>query len=132
MYSMLTRSQRISHENLRLRDAQMAGRLRALVCAAGRRRPCPQMQGRTAAAHVHALHRARADAEEPRRRLADGAVQAVDGVVGDYHLVHLGARAMGGAALVMAEMTCVRPDGRITPGCPALWNDAQARPGSAS
>jgi anthraniloyl-CoA monooxygenase len=50
---------------------------------------------------------------------------AVDGVAGDYHLIHLGARAMGGAALVMAEMTCVSPDARITPGCPGLWNDEQ-------
>ena len=49
----------------------------------------------------------------------------VDGVPGDYHLVHLGARAMGGAGLVFAEMTCASPDARITPGCPGLWNDAQ-------
>jgi anthraniloyl-CoA monooxygenase len=50
-----------------------------------------------------------------------------DGVPGDFHLVHLGARAMGGAGLVMVEMTCVSPDGRITPGCPGLWNDEQAQ-----
>jgi len=50
---------------------------------------------------------------------------AVDGVPGDYHLVHLGARAMGGAALVLAEMTCTSPDARITPGCPGLWTDEQ-------
>jgi len=50
---------------------------------------------------------------------------AVDGVVGDYHLVHLGARALGGAALVMVEMTSPTPEGRITPGCTGLWNDAQ-------
>jgi anthraniloyl-CoA monooxygenase len=50
---------------------------------------------------------------------------AQDGVVGDYHLVHLGARAMGGAALVMAEMTCVAADARITPGCPGLYHPAQ-------
>ena len=49
----------------------------------------------------------------------------VDGMPADYHLVHLGARAMGGAGLVFAEMTCVSPDARITPGCPGLWNDAQ-------
>jgi anthraniloyl-CoA monooxygenase len=48
-----------------------------------------------------------------------------DGVPGDFHLVHLGARAMGGAGLVVAEMTCVSPDARITPGCPGLWNTAQ-------
>ncbi|HMA07945.1 MAG TPA: bifunctional salicylyl-CoA 5-hydroxylase/oxidoreductase, partial [Ramlibacter sp.] len=42
-----------------------------------------------------------------------------------YHLVHLGARAMGGAGMVVAEMTCPTPDARITPACPGLWNDAQ-------
>src|SRR5690606_27161852 len=51
---------------------------------------------------------------------------ATDGVPDDFHLVHLGARAMGGAALIFPEMTCVSPDARITPGCLGLWNDAQA------
>jgi anthraniloyl-CoA monooxygenase len=46
---------------------------------------------------------------------------AVDGVVGDYHLAHLGARALGGAALVFAEMTCVSADARITPACPGMY-----------
>ena len=50
-----------------------------------------------------------------------------DGVAGDFHLVHLGARAMGGAAMVVTEMTCVSPDARITPGCAGLWNDEQER-----
>jgi hypothetical protein len=50
---------------------------------------------------------------------------AVDGVPQDFHLVHLGARALGGAALVFVEMTSPTPEGRITPGCPGLWNDAQ-------
>ena len=50
---------------------------------------------------------------------------AVDGVVGDFHLAHLGARALGGAALVMAEMTCVSADARITPGCPGLYTREQ-------
>jgi anthraniloyl-CoA monooxygenase len=50
---------------------------------------------------------------------------ANDGLAGDYHLVHLGARAMGGAAMVMVEMTCPSADARITPGCPGLWNAAQ-------
>ncbi|MFN5700191.1 MAG: bifunctional salicylyl-CoA 5-hydroxylase/oxidoreductase, partial [Betaproteobacteria bacterium] len=52
---------------------------------------------------------------------------ARDGVVGDWHLMHLGARAVGGAGLVMAEMTCTSPQARITPGCPGLWNDEQAQ-----
>ena len=51
---------------------------------------------------------------------------AVDGVPNDFHLVHLGSRALGGAGLVFGEMTCVSPDARITPGCLGLWNDEQA------
>ena len=50
---------------------------------------------------------------------------AVDGLVQDFHLVHLGARALGGAGLVMVEMTSPTPQGRITPACTGLWNDAQ-------
>jgi 2,4-dienoyl-CoA reductase-like NADH-dependent reductase (Old Yellow Enzyme family) len=48
------------------------------------------------------------------------------GVPNDWHLVHLAARAIGGAALVIAEATAVSPEGRITPGCTGLWNDSQA------
>ncbi len=48
-----------------------------------------------------------------------------DGMPAEYHLVHLGARAMGGAGMVVAEMTCVTPDARITPGCPGLWDAGQ-------
>jgi anthraniloyl-CoA monooxygenase len=48
-----------------------------------------------------------------------------EGVPGDFHLVHLAARAMGGAAMVMTEMTCTSPEARITPACPGLWNDNQ-------
>ena len=50
---------------------------------------------------------------------------AVNGVPGDFHLVHLGARALGGAGLVFAEMTCPSPEGRITTGCTGMWNDEQ-------
>jgi anthraniloyl-CoA monooxygenase len=50
---------------------------------------------------------------------------AKDGIPGDFHLVHLGSRAMGGAAIIFTEMTCTSPEARITPGCPGLWNDDQ-------
>ncbi|MGL4437802.1 MAG: bifunctional salicylyl-CoA 5-hydroxylase/oxidoreductase [Bosea sp. (in: a-proteobacteria)] len=50
---------------------------------------------------------------------------ATDGVPGDFHLVHYGARAMGGAGLIFTEMTCPSVDARITPGCTGLWNDEQ-------
>ena len=52
---------------------------------------------------------------------------AVDGVAGDYHLMHLGARAMGGAGLVFAEMTCVSADARITPACPGMYSEAHTQ-----
>lgn len=115
MYSLLTRSQRISHENLRLRDkAWLEGYERWL---ARRDQAVPPM---------FTPYRVRS-VELKNRVVVSPMAQymAVDGVPGDYHLVHLGARAMGGAGLVMAEMTCTSPDARITPGCPGLWNDAQ-------
>jgi hypothetical protein len=49
---------------------------------------------------------------------------AHDGMPGDWHMVHLGNLALGGAGLVIVEMTCVSPEARITPGCPGLWSDA--------
>ncbi len=53
---------------------------------------------------------------------------ATDGVANDWHLVHLGARAVGGAGLVIAEATAVAPEGRITPGCLGLWGEEQIEP----
>ena len=50
---------------------------------------------------------------------------ATDGLPDEFHLVHLGGKALGGAGLVMTEMTCVSPEGRITPGCPGIWTDEQ-------
>jgi anthraniloyl-CoA monooxygenase len=52
---------------------------------------------------------------------------AVDGVPGEWHLVHLGSRAVGGAGLVMTEMTCVSPEGRISPGDAGIWNEEQMK-----
>lgn len=51
---------------------------------------------------------------------------ADDGVINDWHLIHLGSHAIGGAGLIVAEATAVAPEGRITPGCSGIWNDAQA------
>ena len=119
MYSMLTRSQRISHENLRLRDAQWLGGFerwfaeRAGVSLANdQAAPPPMFTPYT----VRGLTLKNRIVVSPMAQYS-----AVDGVAGDYHLVHLGARAMGGAALVFAEMTCVSAEGRITPGCPGLY-----------
>jgi anthraniloyl-CoA monooxygenase len=123
MYSMLTRSQRISHENLRLRDktwlegyerwfAEHSG----LVAAADGSVPPPMFTPYSVR-----------DVTLPNRIVMSpmAMYSAKDGLLGDFHLVHLGARALGGAGLVFGEMTCVSPDARITPGCLGLWNDGQ-------
>ena len=119
MYSMLTRSQRISHENLRLRDAKWLGDFEAwfaqragMQLAAGKAAPPPMFTPYT----VRGLTLKNRVVVSPMAQYC-----AVDGVAGDYHLVHLGARAMGGAAMVFAEMTCVSAEGRISPGCPGLY-----------
>ena len=125
MYSMLTRSQRISHENLRMRDAAWLGGYEQWLAekngvhiGAGKESKAPPpmflpytLRGLTLKNRIVVSPMAQYSAE--------------DGVPGDYHLVHLGARAMGGAGLVFAEMACVSPEGRITPGCPGTYSEAQ-------
>jgi anthraniloyl-CoA monooxygenase len=124
-YSLLTRSQRLSHENLRLRDpayvAQYEQWLSARAFAgAGLAAPDGAIPPMFLPLRVRGALLKNRVVVSPMAQYS-----AVDGVVGDYHLVHLGARAMGGAALVMAEMTCVSADARITPGCPGLYTPGQ-------
>ena len=120
MYSMLTRSQRISHENLRLRDkAWLDGFEQWFDNQAGlqTRSPVPPMFTPYTLRGITLKNRV---VVSPMAQYS-----CVDGVPGDFHLVHLGARALGGAGMVMVEMSCTSADARITPGCPGLWNDAQ-------
>lgn len=139
MYSMLTRSQRISHENLRLRDASwLATYERWFAEKAGMQfadTPANDLQTKdkqtqetqTAPPPMFVPYTLRGLTLKNRIVVSPMAqYSAVDGIVGDYHLVHLGARAMGGAGLLFAEMTCVSDTGRITPGCPGLYTDEQA------
>jgi len=114
-YSMLTRSQRISHENLRLRDAAWLGGYEQWL-AGGKQTP-PMLTPFT----VRGLALKNRIVVSPMATYS-----AVDGVPQDFLLVHLGARALGGAALVMVEMTSPTPEGRITPGCTGLYNDVQS------
>lgn len=114
-FNLLTRSRRVTHDNLRLRDAHF-------TAAVEREFGCPpgtppmftpfRLRGLTL-----------------RNRVVVSPMDmysAVDGVPGDFHLVHLGARALGGAGLVMTEMVCVSAEGRITPGCAGLYTQRQA------
>ena len=123
MYSMLTRSQRISHENLRLRDKEwLEGYEKWFATQA----PSERVPSLRAPPPMFTPFKLRSVTLKNRVVVSPMAqYSAVDGIPGDYHLVHLGARAMGGAGMVVAEMTCPSPEARITPGCPGLWNDEQ-------
>ncbi|GMA14282.1 bifunctional salicylyl-CoA 5-hydroxylase/oxidoreductase (plasmid) [Deinococcus metallilatus] len=118
-YSLLTRSQRISHENLRVRDTPYLENVEAWIAGHSGLPPQPIPPMLTP-------YTARSVTLKNRIVMSPMAVySAVDGVPNDFHLVHLGARALGGAGLIFTEMTCVSADGRITPGCCGLYNEAQ-------
>jgi anthraniloyl-CoA monooxygenase len=118
-YSLLTGSQRIGHENLKLRDRAfvedyerwLAGQYGADI------EPRPPMflplalRGLTLANRVIVSPMAQ--------------YMARDGLPLEWHLVHYGSRALGGAGLIFTEMTCVSAEGRISKGCTGLWNEAQ-------
>lgn len=126
-YSLLTRSQRISHENLRVRDAgYVEGFEHWLARQAGVPAESPQLSEGKSVPPMFTPYRVRGVTLKNRVVVSPMAMySSVEGVPGDFHLVHLGSRALGGAGMVVAEMTCVSPDARITPACPGLWNDAQ-------
>ncbi|SES48707.1 anthraniloyl-CoA monooxygenase [Streptomyces sp. yr375] len=117
-FNLLTRSRRITYDNLRTRDAEFADRVdTAFAASQGLDEVAPAM-----------FQPYRLGRLELRNRVIVSPMDmysAVDGVPGDFHLVHLGSKAMGGAGLVMTEMVCVSPEGRITPGCTGLWSDEQ-------
>ncbi|WP_241847495.1 bifunctional salicylyl-CoA 5-hydroxylase/oxidoreductase [Streptomyces sp. CB02009] len=114
-FDLLTRSRRVTHANLRLRDPAFATTVeRDFGCPPG----TPPM-----------FTPFRLRGLTLRNRIVVSPMDmyvAEDGVPGDFHLVHLGSRALGGPGLVMTEMVCVSPEGRITPGCAGLWTDGQA------
>jgi len=116
-YALLTRSQRISHENLRMRDAEwLKDAERWFQTQAGIAANAPVR-------HPMFVPYKLRDMELKNRVVVSPMAQykAVDGCPTDWHLVHYGERAKGGAGLVYTEMTCVSPEGRITPGCPGLY-----------
>jgi anthraniloyl-CoA monooxygenase len=118
-YALLTRSQRVSHENLRLRDRTWLEGMERWFAERASRRPVqmavPPMFTPFRLRELELVNRI---AVSPMAMYS-----AEDGVAGDFHLVHLGTRAQGGAGLVFTEMTCVTADGRITPGCAGMYMD---------
>jgi anthraniloyl-CoA monooxygenase len=117
-YSLLTGSQRIGHANLKLRDPGFVADVeKRLADGVGAGRPRPPM---FLPLQLRGMRLENRIVVSPMAQYS-----AVDGLPNDWHLVHLGARATGGAGLVFTEMTCVSPEGRISPGCTGLWNEAQ-------
>ncbi len=117
-YSLLTRSQRISHENLRLRDREWLETVERWFW-----RRATGGRSNTTAPPMFAPLRLREMEVVNRVTVSPMAMySAVDGVPNDFHFVHYGERAIGGAGLLFTEMTCVSPEGRISPGCTGMWN----------
>ncbi|MFO7856425.1 MAG: bifunctional salicylyl-CoA 5-hydroxylase/oxidoreductase [Paracoccaceae bacterium] len=113
-YSLLTRSQRISHENLRLRDPEwLRGAERWFQRQSGANSDRAPMFAPFTLREMRLANRL---VVSPMAQY-----KAVKGCPTDWHLIHYGERAKGGAGLVYTEMTCVSPEGRITPGCPGLY-----------
>ncbi|WP_121064367.1 bifunctional salicylyl-CoA 5-hydroxylase/oxidoreductase [Chachezhania antarctica] len=116
-YNLLTRSQRISHENLRLRDPEWVEEAeRWFQTRAGLPADAPVR------APMFVPYKLR-EMELKNRVVVSPMAQykAVNGCPTDWHFTHYAERAKGGAGLVCTEMTCVSPTGRITPGCPGLY-----------
>jgi len=128
-FNIMTRSRRVTYDNLRLRDPEFVAGMDRWFAAS--QEPRASADGSSA------------DAQETcppmfqpfrlgRLELANRVIvspmdmySARDGVPGDFHLVHLGSKALGGAGLVMTEMVCVSPTGRITPGCTGIYTAEQ-------
>jgi anthraniloyl-CoA monooxygenase len=108
-YSLLTRSQRIGHENLRLRDTTYVGDVEKWFAG----KPMPPMFAPFKLRSLELINRIVVSPMDM--------YSAEDGMPNDFHLVHLGTRALGGAGLVFTEMTCVTREGRISPGCTGMY-----------
>ncbi|GAA3293210.1 bifunctional salicylyl-CoA 5-hydroxylase/oxidoreductase [Arthrobacter citreus] len=117
-FNLLTRSRRITYDNLKLRDPDFAALVdQSFADSAGTGEAAPAM-----------FQPGRIGNLELKNRIVVSPMDmysAVDGYPGDFHLTHLGSKALGGAGLVMTEMVCVSDVGRITPGCTGLYSDEQ-------
>jgi anthraniloyl-CoA monooxygenase len=118
-FNIMTRSRRVTHDNLRLRDPEFTGRMDTWFAGQVRQRGYGPGEVVPPMFQPFRLR----DLELANRVVVSAMdmYSADDGVPSDFHLVHLGGKALGGAGLVMTEMVCVSPDGRITPGCAGMY-----------
>jgi anthraniloyl-CoA monooxygenase len=123
-FNIMTRSRRVTHDNLRLRDPEFVAEVdgwfarRTAETLGTPVRDAPPMFQPYRLGPLELANRVVVSAMDMYRAEA--------GVPNDFHLAHLGGKALGGAGLVMTEMVCVSDTGRITPGCTGLWSDEQA------
>jgi anthraniloyl-CoA monooxygenase len=118
-FNIMTRSRRVTHGSLRVRDPEFTARIDAWF--AGHEKKRGMGHGDVVPPMFQPL---RLRGLELKNRVVVSAMDmysSAGGTPSDFHLVHLGGKALGGAALVMTEMVCVSPDGRITPGCAGLY-----------
>ncbi|WP_321396508.1 bifunctional salicylyl-CoA 5-hydroxylase/oxidoreductase [Emcibacter sp.] len=124
-YSLLTRSQRVSHENLRLRDGKWLEGVEKWFAdraykAVGKEKPAGRVPPMFTPYKIRNMELANRVVVSPMSMYS-----AKDGLINDFHFIHYGARAMGGAGLLFTEMTDISADGRITPGCAGIYTDEQ-------
>lgn len=121
-FSMLTRSLRVTHENLALRDPALIAQVDRAVAETAEAQSGRAVSQDTVPPPLFTPFKLRELVLENRIVVSPMCMySAEDGTVGDFHLVHLGSRAIGGAGLVMAEMTNVSADARISPGCAGMY-----------
>jgi anthraniloyl-CoA monooxygenase len=123
-FNLLTRSLRITHEDLKLRDPAFTARVDRWFASEAAKQSGMDVPLDPPPPPLFTPFRLR-DLLLPNRVVVSAMCQylAEDGMPNDWHFVHLGSRAVGGAGLVMAEMTDVSADGRISPGCAGLYRD---------
>jgi anthraniloyl-CoA monooxygenase len=124
-FNIMTRSRRVTYGNLRLRDPEFVESVDSWFAGHEKARGhgdgevCPPMFQPFRLRGLRLTNRVVVSPMDMYR--------AQDGLPGDFHLVHLGSKALGGAGLVMTEMVCVSAAGRITPGCTGIYTDEQAQ-----
>jgi anthraniloyl-CoA monooxygenase len=120
-FNIMTRSRRVTYDNLRVRDPEFVQRVDeqfARQQLVAEPQVCAPMFQPFRLRQLDLVNRVVVSAMDM--------YTSVDGMASDFHLVHLGGKALGGAGLVMTEMVCVSDTGRITPGCTGIWTDEQA------
>jgi anthraniloyl-CoA monooxygenase len=119
-FNILTRSRRVTYDNLRLRDPEFVAEVDAWFAGTVPRRSA-QLAGDCTPPMFQPFRLRRLELKNRVIVSAMDMYSAVEGTPDDFHLVHIGSKALGGAALVMTEMVCVSPAGRITPGCAGMY-----------